>query len=88
MGGCEEGEGKGMKMYGVVGMTDGPDCVNTLMAVDVVVAGAEDGVVEDVNDDDEEGKMMLPEGDELREELEGNDDSDCESGGVTVARDK
>ena len=70
MGGCEEGEGKGTKMYGVVGMTDGPGCVSTLMLVDVVVAGAEDGVLEEVSDDEDEGEVKLPEWDELRDELE------------------
>ena len=57
MGGCEEGEGKGTKMYGVVGITDGPGCVSTLMLVDVVVAGAENGVLEEVSDDEDEGEV-------------------------------
>jgi len=86
MGGCEEGEGKGTKMYGVVGMTDGPGCVSTLMVVDVVVAGAENGVLEDVNDGEDEGEVILAEGDELRDELEWKDGCECD--GVTVVRDK
>ena len=57
MGGCEEGEGKGAKMYGVVGITDGPGCVSTLMLVDVVAAGAENGVLEEVSDDEDEGEV-------------------------------
>ena len=41
IGGSEEGEGKGMKIYGVVGMMDGPGCVSKLPLVAVVVRGAE-----------------------------------------------
>ena len=85
MGGCEEGEGKGTKMYGVVGMTDGPGCVSTLILVDVVVAGAEDGVLEEVSDDEDGGEVTLTEWDELRDELEWDGGSECEGG---VVRDK
>jgi len=85
MGGCEEGEGKGTKMYGVVGMTDGPGCVSTLILVDVVVAGAEDGVLEEVSDGEDEGEVTLTEWDELRDELEWDGGSECEGG---VVRDK
>jgi hypothetical protein len=87
MGGCEEGEGKGTKMYGVVGMTDGPGCVSTLMPVDVVVADAEVGVLEEVSDDEDEGEVELPEWDEPRDELEGNDGCDCD-GGIMVVMNK
>jgi hypothetical protein len=51
MGGCEDGEGKGKNGYGIVGMTDGPDCVSTLMLVVVVVSGAEE-VGEEVDEDE------------------------------------
>lgn len=85
MGGCEEGEGKGTKLYGVVGMTDGPGCVSTLILVDVVVAGAEDGVLEEVSEDEDEGEVILPEWDELRDELEWNGGCECDGG---VVRDK
>jgi len=37
IGGPEEGEGKGMKIYGVVGMVDGPGCVSKPPLVAVVV---------------------------------------------------
>ena len=57
MGGCEDGEGKGKKGYGVVGMTDGPGCVSTLMLVVVVVSGAEE-VLDEVSE--EEGEVTLP----------------------------
>ena len=87
MGGCEEGKGKGTKMYAVVGMTDGAGCVNTLMLVDVVVAGAEDGVLEEVSDDEDGGVVKLPEWDEVRDELEWNNSCDCD-GGVMVVRNK
>jgi hypothetical protein len=51
IGGCEDGEGKGKKEYGVVGMADGPDCVSTLMLVVVVV-------LEDAGE--EEDEVTLP----------------------------
>ena len=38
IGGSEEGEWKGMKIYGVVGMTDGPGCVSGSLLVAVVVS--------------------------------------------------
>jgi len=38
IGGSEEGEGKGTKIYGVVGMMDGPGCVSRLSLVVVVVS--------------------------------------------------
>jgi len=83
MGGCEEGEGKGTKLYGVVGITDGPGCVSTLILIDdVVVAGAEDRVLEEVSDDDDEGEVIPPERDELRDELEW--DGGCECDGRVV----
>jgi len=41
IGGSEEGEGKGTKIYGVVGMMDGPGCVSRLPLVVVVVSRAE-----------------------------------------------
>ena len=81
MGGCEEGEGKGTKLYGVVGMTDSPGCVSTLILVDVVVAGAEDGALE-VSDDEDKGEAIELEVDELREELEWNDGCECDEGVV------
>src|SRR5579863_6904759 len=59
MGGCEDGEGKGAKGYGVIGMTDGPGCVSTLMLVVVVVSDAEDGLLED-EVREEEGEVVLP----------------------------
>ena len=58
MGGCEDGEGKGAKRYGVVGMTDGPGCVSTLMLVVVVVTDGEDGLLDEVRE--EEGEVVLP----------------------------
>ena len=93
MGGCEEGEGKGTKVYGVVGMTDGPDCVSTLIVVEVevVVAGTEDGVLDEARDDgddndEEEGEVILPpEWDEPRVELGWDDGCDCDG---RVVRDK
>jgi len=54
-------------MYGVVGMTDGPGCVSTLILVDVVVAGAENGVLDEVRDGEDEGEVILPGWDELRD---------------------
>jgi len=66
-------------------MTDGPGCVSTLILVDVVVAGAEDGVLEEVSDDEDEGEVILPEWDELRDELEWNGGCECDGG---VVRDK
>jgi len=62
MGGCEDGEGKGKKGYGVVGMTDGPGCVSTLMLVVVVVSEAEE-VGEEVGE--EEDEVRVPDWDEL-----------------------
>ena len=41
IGGSEEGGGKGMKIYGVVGITDGPGCVSGLPLEAVVVRRAE-----------------------------------------------
>jgi hypothetical protein len=52
IGGSEEGEGKGMKIYGVVGIMDGPGCVSRLPLVVVVVRRAE---VETLKE--EEGKI-------------------------------
>jgi hypothetical protein len=67
IGGCEDGEGKGTKGYGVVGMTDGPGCVSTLMLVVVVVRDAEEEVLgEEEGEDEGEGEVvLLPDWDEL-----------------------
>ena len=43
IGGPEEGEGKGMKIYGVVGMVDGPGSVSKLPLVAVVVVSRAEG---------------------------------------------
>jgi hypothetical protein len=37
IGGPEEGKGKGTKLYGVVGMVDGPGCVSKPLLVTVAV---------------------------------------------------
>jgi hypothetical protein len=41
MGGTEDGDGKGSKVYGVTGMTDGPGSVSTLILG--VVRSTEEG---------------------------------------------
>ena len=51
--GSDDGEWKGAKAYGVLGMTDGPGSVSTLILV--VVEGAEEDVDE----------LLLPEEDKL-----------------------
>ena len=86
MGGCEEGEGKGTKVYGVVGMTDGPDCVRTLILAEVVVAGAEDGMLDEAGDDNGEEELTPPpEREEPRAELGWDDGCECDG---RVVRDK
>lgn len=55
MGGSEDGDGKGAKVYGVTGMIDGPGSVSTLMLV--VVGSTEEGG----------GELLLPEENKLVE---------------------
>ena len=52
MGGSEDGEGNGTKAYRVIGMTDGPGSVSTLI---LVVVRTENGV----------DALLLPEKDKL-----------------------
>jgi len=59
IGGWEEGEGKGTKIYGVVGMVDGPGCVSKPPLVAVVVSRAE---VEALKEEGKsEGDTLSPE---------------------------
>ena len=53
IGGSDDGEGKGANAYGVLGMTDGPGSVSTLILV--VVEGTEEDVDE----------LLLPKADKL-----------------------
>jgi len=52
MGGSEDGDGKGAKVYGVTGMIDGPGSVSAI--IPIVVRSTEDG-----------GELLLPEEDML-----------------------
>ena len=75
MGGCEDGEGKGKKGYGVVGMTDGPGCVSTLMLVPVVVSEAEEvGEEEGSEAEAKEEAVRVPDWDEVVWERGGYDE--------------
>ena len=47
IGGPEEGEGKGMNIYGVVGMTDGPGCVSGPLLVAVVSRAGVDALMDE-----------------------------------------
>ena len=76
MGGSEDGEGNGEKVYRVIGMTDGPGSVSTLI---LVVVRTEEGVDE----------LLLPEKDKLVGLDVGVTEGDDDCGGrVDGERDK
>jgi hypothetical protein len=60
VGGCDDGEGRGTKAYWVVGTTDSPGYVSTLMPVAVEVSGAEEGVFEVMSEGGGEGLRRWP----------------------------
>jgi hypothetical protein len=68
MGGSEEGEGKGTKAYGVVGITNGPGWVSTPLLEVVVVGGAEEEELEEFGKSEDESDVAPPERGKLGED--------------------
>ena len=61
IGGPEEGEGKGMKIYGVVGMVDGPGSVSKPPLVAVVIVSRAEGEALKEEAGKSEGDTLSPE---------------------------
>jgi hypothetical protein len=60
MGGSDEGDGKGTKVYGVFGRSDGKGWVGGLFVADVKELGGRE-----LNGEVIEDEILLPEGDKL-----------------------